>query len=163
LRVAGVLVALLVVTAAAVVWWVLRVSVPVASGTLPVAGVSAPVTVFRDHAGVPHIFADSAADGVRALGFVQARDRRLQMELARLAGQGRLAEVLGDRRAPGPLVIAGVVGASPLDVDVRCGRSASPASRRPRLSACRRRSARSSRRTPTASTRRPTPRAPPGS
>lgn len=58
--VAGVLVA-----AVGVVWWVLRASLPTVTGTLHVPIVSAPVTIIRDHAGVPHVFAASAPDAMR--------------------------------------------------------------------------------------------------
>jgi penicillin amidase len=117
LRVAATLAAVLVLAVLGVVWLALRSSLPVTTGTLGLPGLSGSVTVIRDHGGVPHIFAGSAADGVRALGFVQAQDRRLQMELSRLVGQGRLAEVVGDRRSAEPMAIAGVLGWSALDID----------------------------------------------
>jgi len=98
-------------------WLLLRASLPQVDGTATVAGLSAPVTVIRDHAGVPHVFGSTAADVVRGLGFVQAQDRRFQMELARRAGQGRMAEVLGDRPWPKPVFVAGVLAWSMLDLD----------------------------------------------
>ncbi len=65
------------------------------SGTLRVAGLSAPVEVVRDRFGIPHVYAKSADDLFFAQGFVQAQDRLFQMELWRRGGQGRLAELLG--------------------------------------------------------------------
>jgi penicillin G amidase len=65
------------------------------SGTLEIAGISAPVRVVRDRWGVPHIYAESAADLFTAQGFVQAEDRLFQMDLWRRSGQGRLSQVLG--------------------------------------------------------------------
>jgi len=102
---------------ALVAWLALRASLPKVDGTVTVAGLSAPVTIIRDHAGVPHVFGKSATDGAYGLGFVQAQDRRFHMELARRVGQGRMAEVLGDRRWPRPVFIAGVLAWSMLDLD----------------------------------------------
>src|SRR5215510_6260186 len=67
------------------------------SGTLAIAGLSAPVEVVRDKEGVPHIFAKSEDDLYSALGFVHAQDRLWQMEMLRRTGQGRLSEIFGER------------------------------------------------------------------
>ena len=53
------------------------------------------VEVLRDPWGVPHIFAESEEAGFFGLGYATAEDRRLQMELVRRKGAGRLAEVFG--------------------------------------------------------------------
>ncbi|HEX3703137.1 MAG TPA: penicillin acylase family protein [Vicinamibacterales bacterium] len=68
---------------------------PQLSGTIAIAGLSAPVRVVRDPWGVPHIYAESAADLFTAQGFVQAEDRLFQMDLWRRSAQGRLSQVLG--------------------------------------------------------------------
>jgi penicillin amidase len=68
---------------------------PQATGTIAVAGLSAPVRIVRDRWGVPHIFAESRDDLFAAQGFVQAQDRLFQMDLWRRSAQGRLSEVLG--------------------------------------------------------------------
>jgi len=60
-----------------------------------VFGLSAPVRVVRDRAGIPHIYAQNRDDLFFAQGFVQAEDRLFQMDLWRRSAQGRLAEVLG--------------------------------------------------------------------
>jgi len=65
------------------------------SGTLQIFGLSAPVRVVRDRAGIPHIYAQSRDDLFLAQGFVQAQDRLFQMDLWRRSVLGRLAEVLG--------------------------------------------------------------------
>ena len=70
------------------------------SGTLVIAGLSAPVEVVRDKEGVPHIFAKSEEDLYSALGFVHAQDRLWQMEMLRRTGQGRLSEIFGERTFP---------------------------------------------------------------
>jgi penicillin amidase len=117
LRIAVWLVVLGIGGAATYVWLGMRRSLPIVNGTVTVAGLGAPETIIRDHAGVPHVFAASAADAVYGLGFAEAQDQRLQMELARRLGQGRLAALLGDARAPTPIFIAGLLGWSALDLD----------------------------------------------
>jgi len=64
-------------------------------GRIQLDGLAKPVEVLRDTWGVPHIFAQSAADLFFAQGFVAAQDRLFQMEIWRRAGAGELAEILG--------------------------------------------------------------------
>src|SRR6202167_5478954 len=45
------------------------------SGVVKLAGLTAPVKVIRDAAGVPHIYAQNRLDLARALGHSQAQDR----------------------------------------------------------------------------------------
>ena len=54
-----------------------------------------PVRVIYDDRSVPHIFAQTETDASRALGYVVARDRLLQLELQARAGAGRLTEMVG--------------------------------------------------------------------
>jgi acyl-homoserine lactone acylase PvdQ len=68
---------------------------PQLSGTIEQFGLSAPVRVVRDRAGIPHIYAQNRDDLFFAQGYVQAQDRLFQMDLWRRSVQGRLAEVLG--------------------------------------------------------------------
>jgi len=65
-------------------------------GTLHATGLRESVEVLRDPWGVPHIYAKNQHDLFFAQGFVTAQDRLLQMELWKRAGQGRLAEVVGE-------------------------------------------------------------------
>ncbi len=67
------------------------------SGRIAVAGLREPVEVFRDPWGVPHIYAKNTEDLFFAQGFVAAQDRLWQMEMWRRAGEGRLAEILGEK------------------------------------------------------------------
>ncbi|HVM95745.1 MAG TPA: penicillin acylase family protein, partial [Candidatus Acidoferrales bacterium] len=60
-----------------------------------VPGVSAPVSVKRDAAGIPHIHAENRSDLYRALGYVQAQDRLFQLQFFVRLAEGRLAEVVG--------------------------------------------------------------------
>ncbi|MFY8105580.1 MAG: penicillin acylase family protein [Elstera sp.] len=73
----------------------LRTGLPDLTGRVAVAGLQHEVGVYRDDDGVPHIFARTATDGYRALGYVHAQDRLFQMDLMRRLASGRLAEVIG--------------------------------------------------------------------
>lgn len=70
-------------------------SLPQREGTLPLHGLSAPVSVRFDVQGVPHIQAQQEADAYRALGFLHAQERLFQMEILRRLARGELADLLG--------------------------------------------------------------------
>lgn len=70
-------------------------TIPDDNGTFTLAGLEQDVTILRDKEGVPHIEAQSHADAAMGLGFVHAQDRLWQMEVLRMAGQGRLSELFG--------------------------------------------------------------------
>ena len=59
------------------------------------------VTIVRDKAGVPHVFADGPNGATiqrrvaYGIGYAQAEDRLFQMEILRRAAQGRLSDLLG--------------------------------------------------------------------
>ncbi len=72
-------------------------SLPRSSGTYSLDGLSGPIDITRDSAGVPHIFAQSDNDAFFALGWVHAQDRLWQMEMNRRVGAGRLSEILGEK------------------------------------------------------------------
>jgi penicillin amidase len=63
--------------------------------TLALAGLKAPVGIYRDTLGVPHIYASSAEDAYFALGYLHATDRLFEMEVFRRRASGTLAEVFG--------------------------------------------------------------------
>ncbi|HZC47206.1 MAG TPA: penicillin acylase family protein, partial [Candidatus Acidoferrum sp.] len=65
------------------------------SGVVQLAGLTAPVKLIRDAAGIPHIYAQNRLDLARALGYTQAQDRLFQLEMRRRLAEGRLAEVFG--------------------------------------------------------------------
>lgn len=85
----------LVALAALTLWWILRASLPTLDGTRPLTGLTTSVTIERDADGVPTVHAQSHEDMARALGFLHAQDRFLQMDLLRRQGAGELAELLG--------------------------------------------------------------------
>ncbi|MCG3175066.1 MAG: Penicillin acylase 2 proenzyme [Myxococcota bacterium] len=64
----------------------------------PWSGVKKPVEVVRDKYGIVHIFAATYPDAAYVVGYEQARDRMLQMDLNRRQAQGKLAAVFGEKR-----------------------------------------------------------------
>ncbi len=62
-----------------------------------VAGLGSRALIRIDVNGIPHIKTGSTSDLWFSQGYVHARDRFFQMELARRTVQGRLSEVFGDR------------------------------------------------------------------
>ncbi|HTQ80228.1 MAG TPA: penicillin acylase family protein, partial [Thermoanaerobaculia bacterium] len=75
----------------------LRASLPQVSGSRPLPGLQAPVTVSRDCLGVPTVQGASRLDVARATGFLHAQERFFQMDLLRRRSAGELAELLGER------------------------------------------------------------------
>ncbi|RYU57910.1 penicillin acylase family protein [Methylolobus aquaticus] len=76
--------------------WLYR-SLPGADGRVVLAGLEREVAVTQDGLAVPVIRAGSRVDAYRALGYLHARDRLFQMDLARRKSAGELAEILGDK------------------------------------------------------------------
>lgn len=88
---------ILLLVAAALLYWHLHGKRPQRAGELQLTGLGAPVTVRYDEAGVPHIAAQNEADLYRALGYVHAQDRLYQMEMLRRLARGELAAILGPK------------------------------------------------------------------
>lgn len=80
-------------------WAAARIAVPDES-TARIPGLGGPVHVAYDRRGVPHIFAASETDAIRALGFVVARDRVFQLEAQWRAAAGRVTEWAGELALP---------------------------------------------------------------
>jgi penicillin amidase len=59
-------------------------------------GLRAPVHVYRDANGIPHIYAESPEDLFFAQGYIHAQDRMWQMEFWRHISQGRVSEIVGE-------------------------------------------------------------------
>ena len=89
------MVGVLAVAAALGAYAYLRQSLPKVDGEIRLPGVAAPTEILRDRYGIPHIFAQSIADGAFGLGYAHAQDRLWQMEMSRRLAAGRLAEVVG--------------------------------------------------------------------
>lgn len=117
---------ILLAAAAGAAWLHLGRSVPDDTGTVVLAGIDAPVEVWRDSLGVPHVWARTERDLTFVQGWLHARDRLWQMEVLRRAAQGRLSEMFGEAtlesdrflRALG-LWRAALAGAAALDADAR--------------------------------------------
>jgi penicillin G amidase len=65
------------------------------SGEIKIEGIASNVKIYNDDYGVPHIFAANENDMYFTLGYMHARDRLWQMDIARRAAEGKLSEVLG--------------------------------------------------------------------
>ncbi len=72
-----------------------RAAFPLAEGRIVVAGIEAPVAIYRDARGVPHIQAASEADVYFGWGFAHAQDRLAQMLWLLMSARGRTAEIVG--------------------------------------------------------------------
>lgn len=73
---------------------------PITSGSLTVAGPSAPVHIHRDRWGVPHIEAHNEVDAAFGVGFCHGQDRTFQLEIILRVGRGLLAELVGPDALP---------------------------------------------------------------
>jgi penicillin G amidase len=86
----GVLLALAALVAGALVWRQLP-----DRATPAIAGLVAPVEVTFDARGIPTIRAHNVNDAMRVEGYLQARERMLQMELGRRVAGGEVSELVG--------------------------------------------------------------------
>lgn len=76
--------------------WMVRSSLPTVSGSLSVPGLHGRVTVERDGAGIPQIYADNPHDLFLAQGYVHAQDRFWEMDIRRHITSGTLSELFGE-------------------------------------------------------------------
>src|SRR5882757_8301308 len=73
----------------------MQAQLPQLDGDRHTIAVTQPVTVQRDHQGVPHISAATVDDLIAAQAYVTAQDRLWQMDMMRRVAAGEIAEVLG--------------------------------------------------------------------
>lgn len=73
-----------------------RSRLPDVQGTQNIPDLEDHLEVFRDPWGIPHIYAQSRRDALRAQGYAHAQDRLWQMEIHRRIGLGRMAELFGE-------------------------------------------------------------------
>lgn len=92
----GVLLILVVVGGALGYAFLMR-TLPEDNGSVRMAGLGDSVSVTRDNLGVPHIQGKTLFDVAAAQGYIHAQERLWQMETFRMAGQGRLSEMFGDK------------------------------------------------------------------
>ncbi len=69
------------------------------------SGLSAPARVVYDSHGIPHIYAANIGDLFHVQGYVMAKHRLFQMHSLRMAGSGRLAELLGSNSLTGDVFL----------------------------------------------------------
>jgi len=62
------------------------------------SGLSEPVRVYLDSAGIPHVDAGNVMDLARATGYMHGRDRFFEMDLLRRLARGRTAELIGEQK-----------------------------------------------------------------
>ncbi|HEY3570453.1 MAG TPA: penicillin acylase family protein [Thermoanaerobaculia bacterium] len=91
-----VVLAVLILAAGLVFYFLVRRGWPEVDGRLAARGLQAPVEIVRVEPGVPHIYAQNDHDLFFAQGYVHAQDRLWQMEFNRIVGQGRLAALFGE-------------------------------------------------------------------
>ncbi len=70
-------------------------ALPDTSGSIRCKGIDAPIDIFRDPYGIPHVSAQTVHDAFFGQGFVTAQDRLWHMDYDRRHAYGRLAEWLG--------------------------------------------------------------------
>jgi penicillin amidase len=72
-----------------------KAAFPLEEGQIVVAGITAPVEIYRDSRGVPHIQAANEVDAYFGWGFAHAQDRLAQMFWLLMSARGRTAEIVG--------------------------------------------------------------------
>lgn len=75
-------------------------SVPELTGEFTSNKIIDEIAIYFDSLAIPYIQAKSETDAAFALGFLHARERLFQMDLARRAGEGRLSELFGSKTLP---------------------------------------------------------------
>jgi penicillin amidase len=73
-----------------------RRSFPKTNGEISLNVLQAPVDIYRDQMGIPHIYASNLHDLFAAQGYVHAQERFWQMDFWRHIGSGRLSEMFGE-------------------------------------------------------------------
>jgi penicillin amidase len=72
-----------------------RAAFPLEAGRVAVAGITAPIEIYRDSRGIPHIQAANDLDAYFGWGYAHAQDRLAQMLWLLMSARGRAAEIVG--------------------------------------------------------------------
>jgi penicillin amidase len=72
-----------------------KAALPDMTQTFRLKGIDAPIEIYRDSFGIPHIWARTAHDAFFGQGWVSSQDRLWQMDYDRRRAYGRIAELLG--------------------------------------------------------------------
>lgn len=89
------LIVIVIIAAGIYVYAAIDDSFPQTEGEIVLEGLDGQVEIFRDQAGIPHIYASTEHDLFFAEGYIHAQDRFWQMDFQRHVGAGRLSEMLG--------------------------------------------------------------------
>ena len=73
----------------------LKSALPDTTSTITLKGLDAPITIYRDKLGIPHVKAKTPHDAFFGQGFTAAQDRLWQMEHDRMWAYGRWSEYAG--------------------------------------------------------------------
>lgn len=73
-----------------------RSALPDYNTDLRLAGLHAPVEVYRDSFAIPHVYAKDEHDLYTAVGYIMAEERLWQMDFLRHVTEGRLSEIFGE-------------------------------------------------------------------
>lgn len=96
LRLALIIIIILVITLVAwLKYFYLKGPLALHEGELNMSQLSAPVNVYTDEFGVPHVYAENEEDLFFAVGYLQASERLYKMDIIARAVEGRLAEAFG--------------------------------------------------------------------
>lgn len=72
-------------------------SLPKYEGTIQSNKIFSDIEIYRDSLAIPYIFTETDEDVAFAIGYLHAQERLFIMDLIRRAGEGRLAEILGEK------------------------------------------------------------------
>ncbi len=90
-----VIIVLIIVVVGWLKYFYLKGPLAVHEGQLNMPQLSAPVNVYTDEYGVPHVYAENEEDLFFATGYLQASERLYKMDIVARAVEGRLAEAFG--------------------------------------------------------------------
>jgi penicillin amidase len=96
LQVLLVLIIIVIITGFVFIRCISRRALPDYNADISLKGLTADVEVFRDHYGIPHVYAETERDLYTAVGYLMAQDRLWQMDLLRRVTLGRLSEIFGE-------------------------------------------------------------------
>lgn len=88
------------IIAGGIFYHMLSTSLPQYTGQIKSSKIINDIEVYRDSFAVPYILAKSDEDAAFALGYLHAQERLFTMDMIRRAGEGRLAEILGEKAIP---------------------------------------------------------------
>ncbi len=91
----GIIVIVVIVGFTGLKFFYLKGPVAVHEGQLKMPQLTAPVNVYTDEYGVPHVYAENEEDLFFAVGYLQASERLYKMDIIARAVEGRLAEAFG--------------------------------------------------------------------